>query len=226
MTLFCCMLMSLSLSAGTLQSVSSIEQAAYEYALDNAQAQYDNPQVAMNSLDSRLRLQACESSLNVFSKVVNSGLGNQTIGVSCLSPVAWTVYVPVKVKVFKHVVVVVKTLTANQLITAEDIALKPWDISSLRQGYFSSIKSLVGQESISTIGVGRIIKKRSVRAPKIIRRGEHIMLVAQAGSMQVKMSGTALEDASLGQRVKVKNSSSKRIVEGVVNAAGIVYVSM
>ena len=44
--------------------------------------------------------------------------------------------------------------------------------------------------------------------------------------MQVKMSGTALEDASLGQRVKVKNSSSKRIVEGVVNAAGIVYVSM
>ena len=51
-------------------------------------------------------------------------------------------------------------------------------------------------------------------------------MVAEVGKMEVKMNGMALSDASLGQRIRVKNSSSKRVVEGVVDAPGIVRVNM
>jgi flagella basal body P-ring formation protein FlgA len=44
--------------------------------------------------------------------------------------------------------------------------------------------------------------------------------------MEVRMNGTALEDASVGETIKVKNSSSQRVVEGVVEAPGIVKVTM
>jgi len=71
-----------------------------------------------------------------------------------------------------------------------------------------------------------VIKPKSVQAQKLVHRGEHIMLVALAGNMEVRMSGTALSDAVLGQRVRVKNISSKRVVEGIVEAAGIVKVTM
>ena len=40
------------------------------------------------------------------------------------------------------------------------------------------------------------------------------------------MSGMALSDGSLGQKVRVKNLSSKRIVEGVVDGPGVVKVTM
>ena len=53
-----------------------------------------------------------------------------------------------------------------------------------------------------------------------------ITLIAVAGSMQVKMNGTALSDASLGQKIRVKNSSPKRVVEGVVDGPGLVRVSL
>ena len=40
------------------------------------------------------------------------------------------------------------------------------------------------------------------------------------------MNGMAMEDAILGDKIKVKNSSSNRVVEGVVQAPGVVQVTM
>jgi flagella basal body P-ring formation protein FlgA len=65
-----------------------------------------------------------------------------------------------------------------------------------------------------------------LKLQKVVKRGEQIILVAATSAMEVRMNGTALEDASVGQTIKVKNSSSKRVVEGVVQAPGIVKVTM
>ncbi len=226
LSLVCGIFASFTLSADTLHALDRIEQVAYEYALKQAQASYDNPQIAMDSLDDRLRLQACEGPLDVFSSNGVVGLGNQTIGVKCNSPVAWTVYVPVKVKVMKSVVVASRPLSSNQLITQGDIKLLQWDIGSLQHGYLNNTQLVIGQQLKYSVSMGSVIKPNSLQAQKIVHRGEQIMLVAMAGQMEVRMSGTALDDATLGERVKVKNSTSKRIVEGVVDAPGIVKVSL
>lgn len=226
LSLLCGLLLAVNVNADTLHSLDNIEQVAYEYALSKAQERFDSPQVAMGTLDSRLRLKACDTRLEAFNKLVGTGIGNQTVGVKCNSPVAWTVYVPVKVKVFKAVVVASKPLPAHQLITASDVKLQQLDIGSLRQGYINNIRQIIGQQLKYPIALGTVIKPKSVQAQKLVHRGEHIMLVASAGKMEVRMSGMALSDASLGQRVRVKNTSSKRVVEGVVDAPGIVKITM
>lgn len=226
LSLICSIFVSFNLSADTLHALDRIEQVAYEYALKQAQASYDNPQIGMDSLDNRLRLQACDGALEVFSTKGVVSLGNQTIGVKCNSPVAWTVYVPVKVKVLKLVVVANRPLSSNQLITQDDIKLQQWDIGSLQHGYLDSTQLVIGQQLKYPVSMGSVIKPNGLEAQKIVHRGEQIMLVAMAGQMEVRMSGTALDDGTLGQRVKVKNSTSKRIVEGVVDAPGIVKVSL
>lgn len=217
---------SFNLFANTLQALDKVEQVAYEYAVKQAQAGYDNPQIVMDSLDNRLRLQSCGQALDVFTTNGAIGLGNQTIGVKCSSPVAWTVYVPVKVKVMKMVVVANRPLSSNQLITASDIKLQKLDIGGLQHGYLNDAQLVVGQQLKYPVSMGTVIKPNTLQAQKIVHRGEQIMLVATTGRMEIRMSGTALDDATLGQRVKVKNSTSKRIVEGVVDAPGIVKVSL
>jgi len=226
LSIVCSLFFAANINADALHSLDNIEQVVYEYALSHAQENFDNPQIEMGTLDSRLRLQACEHHLDIFNNREGTGVGNQTIGVKCSSPVAWTVYVPVKVKVLQAVVVAARPLAANQLITAKDVKLKQLDIGALRQGYVNNIRKIVGQQLKYPVALGTVIKPRSVQAQKLVRRGEHIMLVALAGNMEVRMSGTALSDAILGQRIRVKNSSSKRVVEGVVEAAGIVKVTM
>lgn len=209
-----------------IQATHGIEQVAYEYAIMKAQERFDNPQVEMSKLDSRLRLQSCDKPLTAFGKIVNTGMGNQTVGVKCLSPVSWTVYVSVKVKVFQNVVVTTKALPTHHILTMNDVKMQPMDLGSLRQGYLEHIDQIIGQELKYTISLGSVIKPQNIRAQKIVHRGEKIVLVAAIGNMRVRMNGTALSNASLGERVRVKNSSSKRVVEGVVEAAGVVKIIM
>jgi len=217
---------SVNLFADTLHALDRIEQVAYEYALKQAQAKYDNPQIVVEALDSRLRLQACDVNLDVFSTEVNGGLGNQTIGVKCITPVAWTVYVPVKVKVLKPVVVASRPLAAKQQITQHDVKLQQIDIGNLRHSYLANMQLVIGQQLKYPLAMGTVINPASLEAQKVIHRGQQITIVANAGQMEVRMTGTALVDGTLGQRVKVKNRSSKRVVEGVVDAPGIVKVSL
>jgi len=212
--------------AAELQSQESIEHAAYMYAFEQVQARYDNAQIVMEPLDTRLRLQACDGTLEAFSNSRKIGLGKQTIGVKCSAPVAWTVYVPAKVKLFRPVVVVAQPLAMNHIITKSDLKIESLDIGSLRKGYINNPRHIIGQQLKYPLAIGTVINPNSLRPQKIILRGELIMLVAAAGQMEVRMSGTALSDGSLGQKVRVKNLSSKRVVEGVVDGPGIVKVTM
>ena len=226
LTLIVGLIISLSVRAEPLQPLEEIEQVAYMYGMSEAQAQYDNPQIVMEPLDKRLRLEECAGKLDAFSNSKNNGLGNQTIGIKCHGPVAWTVYVPIKVKVFKPVVVAARPLAAKQIITKADLRIQRQDLSAIRQGYLKDTDQAVGQQLKYSVAQGRVINPNSLVTQKIVRRGEQITLIVTAGAMEVRMSGTALSDATHGQRIRVKNLSSKRIVEGVVDAPGIVRVLM
>jgi flagellar basal body P-ring formation protein FlgA len=226
LTIFLGLIISLTVKAQPLQSLEEIEHAAYMFGVSEAQARYDNPQIVMEPLDKRLRLEECVGELDAFSNNHNNGLGNRTIGVKCHAPVAWTVYVPIKVKVFRPVVVAARPLAAKQIITKADLRIQQQDISGIRKGYLKNTDQAVGQQLKYSVAQGIVINPNSLVTQKIVRRGEQITLIATAGMMEVRMSGTALSDATRGQRIQVKNSSSKRIVEGVVDAPGIVRITM
>ncbi|MBE0439740.1 MAG: flagellar basal body P-ring formation protein FlgA [Gammaproteobacteria bacterium] len=210
----------------SLQLLDEIEHTAYVYSLAEAQARYDNPQISVESLDSRLRLQQCDHALTAFSNSDNMSLGSQTVGIKCNAPVAWTVYVPVKIKVFKPIVVAARGLDAKQIITEADIRLEQQDIAKMRRGYIETTESVVGQQLKYPVAVGSVINPNSLFEQKVVHRGEQIMLVATVGKMEVRMAGTALADGEQGERVRVKNASSHRVVEGVVDGPGIVRVAM
>lgn len=224
--IFCVAFLTPLAQAASLHSLSSIEQAAYVHALHDAQASYSNPQVVVEPLDDRLRLKQCDQPLNTFSNSSANSVGNRTIGIKCQSPTEWTVYVPVKVKVMKQVVVAARPLAANRNLTNKDLRLQAMDIADLRQGYLDSKQKVIGQQLKYPLAVGRVIPARSLKLEKVVRRGDQIVLVAAAGTMEVRMNGTALDDASVGDKVKVRNSSSERVVEGIVHAPGIVKVTM
>lgn len=226
LSLLIALLFGLNVYADTVQPINTIEQAAYEFSLAKAQENYDNPQLVVGKLDSRLRLQKCNSTLNVFSNNTTAWMGKKTVGVKCDSPAAWTVYVPVQIKIFKPVYVAVRSLEANTIIAQQDLKLQQWDVGSLRQGYVKDSKQIIGQQLKYSLAMGTVIKSTHLRPQKVMLRGEFITLVAVAGTMEVRMNGTALSDATLGQRIKVKNTSSKRIVEGIVDAPGIVKVQL
>lgn len=218
------MFLTLPVQAASLHALHEVEHAAYLHAISEAQARFANPQISISSLDKRLRLQACQSPLDTFANHEQMRSGQLTVGVRCHAPVNWTVYVSAQIKVMQDVAVTRRALSADHILSANDIKLAPRDIASLRKGYLTDVTALVGQQLKSPLPMGSIIETSQFESQTLVHRGDLITLVAAVGNMEVRVRGEALANAGLGQRVKVKNTSSERIVEGIVDAAGVVRV--
>lgn len=218
------MFLTLPVQAGPLHALHEVEHAAYLHAISEAQSRFSNPQVSISSLDKRLRLQACQSALDTFANHEQLRSGQLTIGVRCHAPVSWTVYVSAQVKVMQDVVVTRRALSADHILSKDDIKLAPRDIASLRKGYLTDAGALIGQQLKSPLPMGGIVQINQFKAQMLVHRGDLVTLVASVGNMEVRVRGEALANAGLGQRVKVKNSNSERVVEGIVDAAGVVRI--
>ncbi|MEK7360153.1 MAG: flagellar basal body P-ring formation chaperone FlgA, partial [Planctomycetota bacterium] len=60
----------------------------------------------------------------------------------------------------------------------------------------------------------------------LIKRGECIKLLLQSGNLIIVAKGVAKEDGHLGKIIKVKNTDSKKEIQGRVEDASTVKVVM
>ena len=73
------------------------------------------------------------------------------------------------------------------------------------------------------VPAGSVLAARFVEQPNVVKRGQRVRIVARSGGIAVRSAGEALADAAVGQRVRVRNSSSRTIIEGVVAPDGAVH---
>ncbi|MGB5260884.1 MAG: flagellar basal body P-ring formation chaperone FlgA [Gammaproteobacteria bacterium] len=213
--------------AGDLQDHRAIQTTAETFITGVVLSSHGaEPSVTAGSLDTRLRLARCDVPLEAFQPSGSRMLGNTTVGVRCTGSNTWTLYVPVSVSLFGEVVVAARPLPRSHLLSAADLKLARRDLAQLHAGYYSEIDQLVGQQAGRNIALDTAISSLLVSEPLAVRRGQRVSLVAAAGGLEVRMTGEAMADGTAGERIKVRNLSSKRIVDGVVKSATTIQVAM
>jgi flagella basal body P-ring formation protein FlgA len=65
---------------------------------------------------------------------------------------------------------------------------------------------------------GRVITPSMLQADLMIRRGQSVTSLVKSDSLHIRMSGKALADGAVNQRIKVENQATKRVVEGLVRS--------
>lgn len=65
-----------------------------------------------------------------------------------------------------------------------------------------------------------------LEAPRLVRKGDLVTLLAEIAGVNVRMTGKALADGAAGTSIQVSNLSSQRVIEGTVIAEGVVKVRM
>ena len=98
------------------------------------------------------------------------------------------------------------------------------DISQISGGFLSGTDAAIGKVTTRPIQTGRPLLSRLLRARTVIQRGQTITMLARQAGFEVRSMGESLMDGAIGQRIKVRNRRSKRIVEGIVNEDGVVYI--
>jgi flagella basal body P-ring formation protein FlgA len=216
-----------ALQAAPVQDHASIRKTAEQFITDLARASYgQTPDVRTGSLDSRLRLSRCDEPLEAFQPAGGKTLGNITVGVRCSGSKSWSLYVPVKVSIYDKVVAAARPLTRGELLEDGDVKLVERDLAQLQSGYFSDPAEVAGMEVTRTVAMDAALTNYLIKEPLQVRRGQRVILVAISGGLEVRMSGEALDDGASGARIKVRNLSSKRVVNGTVLSATTVRVAM
>ncbi len=178
------------------------------------------------SIDRRLNLRLCDKKINFFITRQNRRSRSITVGMRCEGSFPWLVYVPSQIYLFKKVLAARQLIRRGELIQHSDLIAVTREITNLYFGYFQNQSKLIGKTAKNTIMPGSLIRPQQVTEPKLVLRGQLVILVAEFQGIKVKMNGRALNSGSRGRNIKVQNLSSKRIIEGTVIGKGLVKINL
>lgn len=222
-TLFCLVLIG-NAAAAPVQNLEDIRSAVHDFAVAEVGGADDNVDIKVGRLDPRLRLAACSIPLETYFAPGSRNVGHTTVGVRCEAPKAWSLFVPLHIDRMIKVAVATDNIPRGQLVGAGDVAFELRSLGKLRRGYFEKNERLIGRVTTRSVPRGTAYTDNMVKKARMVRRGERVVLALHSGTVAVRVAGTAMRDGSRGERIPVRNLSSKRIVEGVVHEPGLVLV--
>ena len=200
------------------QPVGDITAAAETFLSHNIGQQPGATSVAADYFDSRHKLARCSEPLQGFLRRGTEIRARTIVGVRCTGPKPWKVYVPVNVIVTRAIAVAADNLPRSHVLTKADLRFESRDVSRLRSGYIGNADTAVGRRLRAPLLAGSVITPAMLEVDAVVRRGQTVTLSAGQGRFAINMSGIALMDGALNQRIRVENASSGRVVEGIVRS--------
>lgn len=132
----------------------------------------------------------------------------------------WYTYSSVKLGFTKSIVVTNGTLSPNTILTRDHLRIENLDVARIRHTAFYEIEALIGAKVKHRVRDGQAIQKNMLC---FVCSGDRVTIAARVGTMQVKTSGIAKEDGTLGDTIEVMNTRSKKTIYGqVVNTQEVV----
>ncbi|MEM6988040.1 MAG: flagellar basal body P-ring formation chaperone FlgA [Pseudomonadota bacterium] len=180
----------------------------------------------IKALDRRIRLKPCSEPLDTSFRDQRRTEGLTHVQVACKGEAPWRIHVSVTVRVWVDAVTARSPIARGASLTASDVELVKSERSRLYQGYFKTIDDVVGLTAAMPIRNDQIVNARHLRAPYLVNKGQRVSIMARDGHIEIRAVGHALDNATRGQRVTVRNTSSGRVVDGVAVARGTVEVPM
>lgn len=206
--------------------LTDISRTAHDFVLNQLQNPNEDIQVVVGQLDPRLRLHQCTIPLEAYNQNYETRQGLSTIGIRCNDSKPWALYVPVSVKNFKMVATLKHAVIRNTVLSDEDITLQKMNINRLTSGYFDDLSQITGKILTQNLTKGAVLTPHHIKTPMAVNRGQSVTLIAKNPVIEVRMKGVAMSKGAIGDRIKVKNTKSKRIIEGIIVDKDLISVNL
>ena len=214
----------LVLEAESYHDMSNIKKQVSDYLFSLPEIQQNKEtKITVHSIDRRLKLSKC-SSLGFNLASGSHLMGKTSVRIICSKPKPWSFYITTTISRYDEVMILNGSFSRGHIIKAGDIFKARKDLSKLPFGYITNVTDVIGKQLKRHMQAGRVLTPSHLRNPLVIKRGEIVALQRKTSGFMVSMKGTAMMDGAVGDKIRVKNSSSRRIVEGKVIKAGVVII--
>lgn len=151
--------------------------------------------------------------------------GYAQLRLRCEASPGWTRYVRLAVQRPGTVWVLDRPLERGARVDVSALRPESRDLARLGFTPLTDPASASGLSARRALPAGTVLTAALLQAPAAIRRGEAVTLVGLATGLEVQAPGEALADAADGQRLKVRNRGSRRVVEGIARSGHRVEVN-
>ena len=179
--------------------------------------------ITIGKIDHRLKLPACIN-LSPFLMPGSKPWGKITMGIRCLNPTPWIIYVSAQISVMADYYVTATTLSLGQLISAADIRKVSGDLSSLPIGAITNPTQAIGKSLNISLISGSVLRIDAFKTTPAIQQGQSIKVISTGPGFQVSTDAMALNNANDGQIAKAKTISGQ-LISGIARVGGIIDVS-
>ncbi len=169
--------------------------------------------VSIEVQPSRATLPAC-SALDAFLPVGSRALGKTVVGVRCLAPGTWTVYLQARVRAIASYAATARPLSARHALGPGDVVLREGDLGNLPADVVTDPEAILGYRAVSGLAAGAPLRTATLRPPLAVQQGQVTRLVVQGPGFAVRSEGQALANAAIGERVRIKTRSGQ-VVSGI-----------
>lgn len=151
--------------------------------------------------------------------------GRSAAMLRCPGQGAWSLRVPVNVRVWGNALVATRPLMASRPIEAADLREATVELTQEPQGVVTDFAQLAGQAPTRIIRTGQPIALIALRAQPVVSQGDPVKVMGRGKGFSVATEGVALNTAAQGQSVRVRTPSG-RILTGIAQGGRIVEVRL
>ncbi len=214
------------LIASPSESLDTIKNVAENHLQHQLNTQgMKNVKITMGRLDNRLKLRACSTSLEAFLPKGAKLIGNTSIGVRCPGVHPWKIYISAQIAQFSETMVAAKLIRHDEIIDRSHLKQVRMDISRQSFDYYTSFEQVLGKRSRQTIHADQTLRSSMFNSQRLITKGQKVTITSGQHGIHISMTGIALTNGKLGDRIRVKNTQSSREIEGIIQSNGTVFIN-
>lgn len=213
-----------ALPATEVQSLDALRETVGRYLLESLGGASGTVKIDVGQLDQRLRLPRCPTDLQLSRPPGSPSRGATSVAVRCAGSAPWSLYVPATIRREFVVLVTKQNLDRGRTLTDADFQVEKRLLTDAPAGALSDPASVNGQIILRALPAGAVLTSSIVKAGVAVKRGQAVTLSLSSGPVAIEVAGVAMQNGAIGDRVSVRNTNSRRIVEGVVKASNVVAV--
>lgn len=124
------------------------------------------------------------------------------------------------ISIFQRVAVSTSRIRQGEIFTSKNMGYAERDVTHLPSNYLIDTGKALGKQSSTFISKGALILDWMPKEIPAVKKGEIVELFKRVNGVFVKVRAVAVEDGYINGNIRVRNTSSNKVIEGRVISTG------
>ncbi|MFM0647861.1 flagellar basal body P-ring formation chaperone FlgA [Paraburkholderia bryophila] len=151
--------------------------------------------------------------------------GRVTVGVRCAGERPWTIYLQARISLNATYYLAARAMSPGEVLTAADLVARDGDLTGLPQAIVTDPSQAIGSVTLTRVAGGMPLRRDMLKSTSAVSIGQTVRVVAAGAGFSISSEGSAMNNASPGQQVRVRTPNGQ-IISGIVKDGSTVEIQL